>query len=361
MRYNYDDEHTKIMPSAKDIHAKKETKSVSKNSAEPKDRRTVRNQSGVNRPTGFRPVSAAPQSELQKKSAPQSKSSPKPLNENYSKQNAEPTASARRKSERNKKGHVPSRFTGLLLAIILLISIICLVCFSILSTKITNIYIKDEDNGFNDFILSSCEKLKGKSYLFISTKAIEAEILKKSPLIKDVKFTGKFPRKLQISAIYDNPDFYTVANDVVYTLNSDLKVLGMSDISDEATLSEASLVKLLLPEFKEAKLGEFLEFTSSDAYIKRVCDALCSYTALGEISFINLTNTQRIYFIFDTNYRCDLGDSGDLDTKLISAENIYEKKIIPIKSASPNRTAIINVATPASASIRTDVDLGVTK
>lgn len=361
MRYNYDDGHTKIMPSAKNISAKKETNFTSKSSAELKERKVVKNQSGVNRPTGFRPVSETQQFATPKRAAQQSKASKMPDREKHDERKAEPKPSIKRQTERNRKGHIPSRFTGLLLAIILLISVASLICFSILSTKITNIYVIDEDNGFNDFILSSCEKLKGKSYLLTSTKAVETEILKKSPLIKDIKFLGKFPRKLEISVIYDNPDYYTVANDIVYTLNSDLKVLGRSDINEETSLLEASLTKLLLPEFKEPKSGEFLEFTSNDAYIKRVCSALCSYTSLGEISFINLTNTQGIYFIFDTNYRCDLGDSGDLDAKLISAENIYEKKILPIKSTTPNRTAIINVSTPASASIRTDVDLGMTE
>ena len=260
------------------------------------------------------------------------------------------------------KRHLPSPFSGLLLASILVIFIYGVITFSIGSTKIERIEIVGEDTDLNQEILSICSHLEGSSYLFLDTKAEKAEILKKSPLIRDISFKGKFPRALKVIVRYEDPDFYTVSGDYLYTLNSSLKILTKHSISDnDFSLSNEGLTKLLLPEFKEANAGEYLEFINDGAYIKRVCDALCDYDKFGEISLINLTNTQRIYFIFDTRFRCDLGDSQELDVKLLAAENIYRNKLIPVKEASLDRTAVINVSDPSFGSIRTDVDLGVTE
>jgi hypothetical protein len=268
----------------------------------------------------------------------------------------------KKETRREKNKHLPSPFSGLMLAIILVIFIYAVVTFSVGSTKIERIEVVGEDVELNQEIVNICSHLEGRSYLFLNTKAEKKEILKKSPLIYDISFKGRFPRALKVIVRYENPDFYTVSGDYIYTLNSELKILTKHDIKDsDVSLSREGLTKLSLPEFKEANAGDYLEFTGDGAYIKRVCDALCDYDKFGEISFINLTNTQRIYFIFDTRFRCDLGDSQQIEVKLIAAENIYRNKLTTVKQSSPDRTAVINVSDPSFGSIRTDVDLGITE
>lgn len=260
----------------------------------------------------------------------------------------------------NAKRHLPSPFSGLLLAFILVVSIYALITFSIGSTKIARIEIVGEDIGLNQEIMSISSHLEGRSYLFLNAKEERAEILKKSPLIKSIEFKGRFPRTLKVIVRYEESDFYTVAGDTLYTFNSSLKILSKHSISDnDFIFSGESLTELSLPEFKEADAGAYPEFASDDAYIKRVCAALCDYVKFGKINLIDLTNTQRIYFIFDSRFRCDLGNSHLLDVKLIAAENIYNSKLLPVKEGSSERTAIINVSDPSFGSIRTDVDLGI--
>ncbi len=340
------DEKTKIMPAVKkeDVDRRMSQRTAMTNHAP--------NGSGFSSVRSARPSSAPAQKTrpVEAKVAKEKEKEPQPIGKEMNN-----SAQKSRRSER----HLPSPFSGLLLAIILIISIYALVTFSIGSTRIRRIDVVGEDESLNKEIVSITSHLEGKSYLFLNTKEEKKEILKKSPLIRNIEFKGKFPRTLKVIVHYEDPDFYIMTEDTLYTLNSDLKVLTKHEVSDnDFNFSGESLTKLSLPEFKEANAGEYLEFTSDSSYIKRVCDTLSDYDKFGQINLINLTNTQRIYFIFDSRFRCDLGDSQKLDVKLIAAENIYNNKLIAIKEASSERTAVINVSDPSFGSIRTDVDLG---
>lgn len=256
----------------------------------------------------------------------------------------------------NGKAHIPSPFTGLLLAIITVLSIASLIIMLSQTTKIDRISVKTEDLGFNDKIIKTCEKLKGQSYIGLDSKDVEKAILKLSPLISECEFSGSFPRKLDVNIIYESPSYYTCSEDMFYGLSSELKVLSKGRLEDTDLSSVVgSLVRVYLPSFNEQEIGESLEFSSGEKYIFRICKTLSEYTALGKITSVDLSNTQRISFIFENRFRCDLGDSNDIEVKLTAAEGIFKNKLQSLKDS--DRTAVINVSNPTSASVRTDVPL----
>ena len=102
-------------------------------------------------------------------------------------------------------------------------------------------------------------------------------------------------------------------------------------------------------------MGEKIGFSSGEGYIFRVCEKLADYKSLGKISSVDLSNTQMISFIFQDRFRCDLGNADDIEVKLTAAENIFNNKLQGLKTGE--RTAVINVSNPTSASVRTDVTL----
>ena len=259
------------------------------------------------------------------------------------------------------KAHRASPYTGLFLAIVALLSIITVVLCIGMSTKITKITIKSEDTaGINAEITAICDDLLGKSYLTFNEDKIKDKIKAVTALVEGVELTGSFPRGLTVSVTYDTERYYAEdESGRVYVTNSSLKVLHIYEDRESATLD--GLTKLALPSFTVEKVGQTLKFAGTAAYVKTVASALASYEGLGYISYVSFANTQRIYFIFEKNYRCDLGDASEIELKLKSAESTYRESVVPALAGNLERTAVINVSVPSSATCRLDADLGITE
>jgi hypothetical protein len=252
----------------------------------------------------------------------------------------------------------PSPLTGIFL---LLCAILCILSIWLcvrMSTKITDIEIKSDDTAnLNQAIKEACEDSLGKPYVSLDKAELEKRIFAVSPIIADVEIFGIYPRTLGLSVEYDTQRFYTVdENGFTYVTNSALKVLHIYE--PDASFDNSHLTKLALPSFKAEKTGQTLEFATNASYIKTVVKTLSDFRGLGEISYISFINTQRIYFIFEGNFRCDLGDSSECELKLKVAEKTYKDSVLPALSASTDRTAIINVSVPSSATYRLDAELG---
>ncbi len=288
-------------------------------------------------------------------------SSPRPISEELKKPSPLQTKSEAKNESVEKKGrngasHIPSPFTGLLLAIIIIIALVSLIAMISQSTKIERISIESEDVGYNEEILKISESLAGKSYIGLDSAEVEKAILALSPLISDCKLSGKFPRALTVSIVYENPTYYTCAEDTFYALSEELKILGKGSLDEmDPSSIDASLIKLYLPSFKTQEIGKKIEFSVGESYIFKLCEKLSEYEGLGKICSADLRNTQNISFIFEDSFRCDLGSADDIDVKLTAAENIFENRLQPLIKSG--RTAVINVSNPNSASVRTDVSL----
>lgn len=259
------------------------------------------------------------------------------------------------------KKHRISPFTGIYIAASLLLAIITVILCISASTKITKIVVKTDDTAsLNSQIEQICEKFVGKSYLtFNKDKAIKG-IKEISALIADVKLEGKYPRKLVVSVVYDTPRYY--ASDEqgkCYVMSAELKVLQIYNFDE--SFDASTLTKLALPRFSVEKIGQTVKFESNANYVKKITQALADYHGLGHISYVSFANTQRIYFIFEGNFRCDLGNSDEIELKLKSAENIYQQSVLPALGTSSDRTAVINVSVPSSATCRLDAELGITE
>ena len=287
-------------------------------------------------------------------------SSPRPISDELKKPSPLQTKSEAKNESVEKKGrngdyHIPSPFTGLLLAIIIIIALVSLIAMISQSTKIERISIESEDVGYNEEILKICESLAGKSYIGLNSAEVEKAILALSPLISDCKLSGKFPRALTVSIVYEKPTYYTCTEDTFYALSAELKILGKGNLEEIDLSSVDSLIKLYLPSFKTQEIGKKIEFSVGEGYIFKLCEKLSEYEGLGKISSADLRNTQNISFIFEGSFRCDLGSSDDIDVKLTAAENIFENRLQSLINSG--RTAVINVSNPNSASVRTDVSL----
>ena len=325
-----------------------------------REKAAARQKNERNKADGFRPA-AAKIAKASNKTRQSDFSPPRSVTEDFKKAKPSEKQSAPKKAVREKeakkiRGHIPSPFTGLLLALIIVLAIASFITIVSQTTKIDKISIKTEDVGFNDKALKICEKLKGKSYIGLDSADIEKAILKLSPLISECNLSGQFPRKLEVSITYESPAYYTCSEDMFYALSPELKILGKGRLEElDITSVDSSLVRLYLPSFIEEEIGENIEFSSGESYIFRICEKLADYEALGKIHSVDLSNTQRISFIFEKRFRCDLGSSDDIEAKLTAAENIFKNKLQGLLGTE--RTAIINVSNPTSASVRTDVPL----
>lgn len=325
-----------------------------------RERAAARQKNVKEKADGFRP--AAVKSAKEGNNARQRDfSPPRSVTEDFKKarpseKQSTPQKAVREKQAKRIRGHIPSPFTGLLLALITVLTVASFITIVSQTTKIDKISIKTEDVGFNDKALKICEKLKGKSYIGLNSADIEKAILSLSPLISDCKFSGQFPRKLNVSITYESPAYYTCSEDMFYALSPELKILSKVNLEDlDMSSVDSSLVRLYLPSFIEQETGEMLEFSSGEGYIFRICEKLADYEALGKIYSVDLSNTQKISFIFEKRFRCDLGSSDDIEAKLTAAESIFKNKLQGLLGTE--RTAVINVSNPTSASVRTDVPL----
>ena len=263
--------------------------------------------------------------------------------------------------ERNKKKHTISPFTGIYLIVIAIFIIVSLILGVNMSTRINAIYIKSDDIiSANEKIKDACSYLCGESYLTFDKNNAARAIEAVSPLVAEVQFEGKYPRKLYISVKYDTPRYYaTDSQEITYIMSSTLEVLHIYQPNEKFDAS--GLTKLSLPEFTVEKTGQIIKFATQASYVTDVTSILADYDGIGDISYISFDNTQRIYFIFNKNFKCELGDSSELELKLKSAENCYREYVFPSLGEGSQRTAIINVSSPASTTYRLDADLGITE
>ncbi len=259
------------------------------------------------------------------------------------------------------KRHRISPLTGICILVSLVLAIATLLLCIGASTKITKVTVKTADiASINSSIIEICEKYEGKSYVTLNEGKLSDEIKEISALVEDVKIEGKYPRRLNVSVFYDSPRYYALDNEgIVYVMSSELKVLHIYGQDEE--FESDTLTKLALPSFSVEKAGQTIKFNANATYVKEVTQALADYRGLGHISYVSFANTQRIYFIFNGNVRCDLGSSEEIELKLKSAENAYRESVLPALGEGSDRSAVINVSVPSSATYRLDAELGVTE
>ncbi len=260
-----------------------------------------------------------------------------------------------------RRGHIISPFTGIFILVSAILALVCVILCVSMSTRVTRISVKTDDIAhINAEIVKVCEKYTGKSYLTLDNEAAEKEISEISALVASVEIKGAFPRRLYISVTCDTPRYY--AEDtmgLIYIMSSSLKVLHIYGSSED--YETEGLTKLALPYFTADKVGQMIEFDGVANYVRIITEALADYSELGDISYVSFANTQRIYFIFGERFRCDLGNSSEIELKLKAAESTFRKNVLPALGENTDRTALINVTTPSSATYRLDAELGITE
>ena len=218
-------------------------------------------------------------------------------------------------------------------------------------------------------IIKAAELEEGDSLYFRSSGNIKRTIQKNLPLAKDIKVTKTFDGKVKIEIDFQNVDFYTKIGETYYAINSELRIMDVSESKSKYSANGAAFVKL--PEVREPKLGEILVFydtveeTDTEGellyevketryydYATEFLSDICENGFLYQTDGIVLDEKFNVYLVYDMKYKVIFGNTDDLDAKF----RIFFE-ILNEGSMQYADKAVIDLRTHSKATARPDPDL----
>lgn len=184
-------------------------------------------------------------------------------------------------------------------------------------------------------------------YSFDKAEA-ERAIIRKYPDISGVTFELVAPSGVNVDVTVASEAFYADLFGETWTLDPAFRVI--SKTTDEEA-SAKGLVKLRLPEVTDAIAGSVIAFEDGkiDRYVKKIGSALLSSSLAGRATAVDMRNIYKVDIVVDGKYLVSLGNTDDLEEKLIFTSAVLDDKMF--KSVGK---AKIDVSKISEASVVTD-------
>lgn len=168
---------------------------------------------------------------------------------------------------------------------------------------------------------------QGDSLLFFGRATVGSHIMNALPYVKSVRFSIKLPGVVNI-IIEEAPVGYAIeaADGSWWMITSDGIVAEQTDAQGAQQTTIIKGVNLDAPQIgAQAKAYEpnsESAVTGADrlAVALQLTQLLEANEILGKMSYVDVTNLQRLYLWYQTQYRIDLGDRQELDTKIATVK-----------------------------------------
>ena len=168
---------------------------------------------------------------------------------------------------------------------------------------------------------------QGDSLLFFGRATAGSHIMNALPYVKSVRFSIKLPGVVNI-IIEEAPVGYAIeaADGSWWMITSDGIVAEQTDAQGAQQTTIIKGVNLDAPQIgAQAKAYEpnsESAVTGADrlAVALQLTQLLEANEILGKMSYVDVTNLQRLYLWYQTQYRIDLGDRQELDTKIATVK-----------------------------------------
>ncbi len=234
-------------------------------------------------------------------------------------------------SPTQEQRHLLSPTTGLCLLAALLLSVLSLLFIYFEWNRVGSVtldvgsYVTEED--VNKII----GDLEGDFLPMAGTEEMKEKICALSPMVADVVFEVRFPRRLHIHVIDEEYAYYfTAENGKVLLLNRDFKFLSFHDADAyessacDYRLEELTELYVQEPSVKEA--GALLEFAHKEElseFLSVLRKAKGVY--YQELNVLDLRNLRTLTLVMDGLIRIELSEHTDLPAKLSSVLQMMKK------------------------------------
>lgn len=256
----------------------------------------------------------------------------KPLKKSKPMQNRKPIKKkSRKKATLMKRRLIFKRLSLVALCLFVVFSVLWGICFLLSKIfSIKNISIQG-DSGYSDSEVISASGLDtGSDMLFLNSKDVESKIYMSFPNIDEVKVSKKFPNKLVISLESATPAYYLETENEYLVISSKNKLLMRALDLPEGIVGivglEADIKKTGKIEYKNAELEHLVEEILN----------LFKDKGIENINEVDISDLQNITLMYDNRIRINIGNSDDMDYKILTVKEIINDKISKTEKGTLN-------------------------
>lgn len=204
-------------------------------------------------------------------------------------------------------------------------TVLCVVTYQLLFV-IRSLDASGSSRYTSEEILAASGVDMGDHLYSFSSRIAQEAIMLQCPYVSAVDVHRTPPGSIAFDIEEEEPVYYAVFYGEIWEVSRTLRVL---DPISEEDAKEQRLIKLKLPEIREAIAGKQISFskTRSDTYMQTVLDALQSSDLAERIGLIDLRSPYNISMVCDGKYKLLMGDVNVIETKLRLAVAVLEDEL----------------------------------
>ena len=230
--------------------------------------------------------------------------------------------------KRATQGRKRRKLREILVSAVLMLGVfvvLCIVTYQLLFV-IRNLDASGSSRYTSEEILAASGVDMGDHLYSFSSRVVQETIMLHCPYIAAVDVHRTPPGSIAFDIEEEEPVYYAVFYGEIWEISRSLRVL---DPISESDAKEQGLIKLKLPEFKEAISGKRITFSKirSDDYMGTVLDTLQNSDLAERIGMIDLRSPYNISMVCDGKYKLLFGDVNVIDTKLRLAIAVLEDEL----------------------------------
>ena len=219
------------------------------------------------------------------------------------------------------------------ISLALVIALVLLYGASRLIFKVDRIEVLGNERYLaDDIIEKSGIEIGGFMFSFASSD-IEKKIAMQLPYIESVSMKRQYPSTVVLSVSEIGPRYATVILQKQIIFSSDLKVLEVSDHTDD----REDLIFIKIPAVRSAIEGHKIDFYDIEN-TKYITDFILSVSELGggvKVNFADLTDSFSLKMKCNDNYEVQLGKADELNIKMRTlAKVLNSDKLNGVEGAS---------------------------
>lgn len=230
--------------------------------------------------------------------------------------------------KRATQGRKRRKLREILVSAVLMLGVfvvLCIVTYQLLFV-IRNLDASGSNRYTSEEILAASGVDMGDHLYSFSSRVVQETIMLHCPYIAAVDVHRTPPGSIAFDIEEEEPVYYAAFYGEIWEISRSLRVL---DPISESDAKEQGLIKLKLPEFKEAISGKRIAFSKirSDDYMGTVLDTLQNSDLAERIGMIDLRSPYNISMVCDGKYKLLFGDVNVIDTKLRLAIAVLEDEL----------------------------------
>lgn len=239
---------------------------------------------------------------------------------------------------------------GVVILLLLLIGAVLFgLIFGVLETMFRVEHVVIEGVEPNETILAAANLSDEDRLYAIDTDAVRSAILRSNPYLSDVRIERRLPNTVALVCTPRSAAYYLEIEDEWFALSADLVVLECGASAEG--YAARGLVRLILPKISSAIAGKQIVFDEQfdSAYLLELLQTHSVNPLYVRTDLLRVDSRFDVRMIVDGQYALTLGDSSDMELKLILAE-----KILADSMFDGNTGAFLDISHPAESSVILD-------